>query len=296
MSRIMQVCLALVVPCVVALSGGVAAADKATRESIEFLLKDDVYRLANERVEELQLYGQCRELLKRAKKKLKPTDKLRHSSFEIHPKAVKDGDAWTITVADIPWICDAIDLLIERGTLAKWLKYGEDYEKQLATNPELNSDPNVRIGAGDDYIKGAKACRDGVAKEVAAGATEISWQGKKYAIADAERLCDVLVKWGEYMNASGAANFEKIAPKYRELGVDGDRLKLFVEYDGVYFRGKGCEIITDIKKLVKAKYVYHWLENSDYTHTIRKYTFKGNKYKVSEKTYTTEAKAYKGCK
>jgi hypothetical protein len=46
-----------------------------------------------------------------------------------------------------------------------------------------------------------------------------------------------------------------------------------------------------------AKVLFHWLENADGSHTIRKYSFKGHKLaRISEKTYSKAAKAYKGCK
>jgi hypothetical protein len=264
------------------------------RAEVESDLHEEMERLNSARVEVLVEYGKCRKTLARAKKKLKPTAKLKSFNFGTHPKAVQDGDQWTITVADIPWICDAVDLLIARGTLWTQLESAKNYQTMLAG--DLPLDANARINAGDYDLKGSKTCAAAVAKEKANGATEIKWKDASVAIADAEALCDVLAKWGEHLNASGEANFEKVAPKYRELGIDGDRLRLFVEYDDVSFRGKKCAIIEDLPALAKAKYVYQWLENSDGTHTIRKYTFKKNKYKVSEKTYKTEAKAYKGCK
>ncbi len=265
------------------------------RSEVEEQLHSDMRRLNSSLVDELQEYGKCRAMLAIAKKKLKPGDKLKSPNFERHPKGVKAGDDWTITVADIPWICDAIDLLVQRGTLFTALESAQKFEKILVGKPALDGNPNVRIGAGAYHLELAKTCAASVAKEIGSGATAIVWKGTSIAVADAEKLCGVLVKWGEYMNASGEANFEKVAPKYRALGIDGDRLRLFVEYDDVSFRGKKCVIIDGLEQLAKAKVVYQWLENSDGTHTIRKYQFKGNTWKKSEKTYKTEAAAYKGC-
>ncbi len=280
--------------CLLALSATSAAAD--VRGDVEGQLYQDAYRLSRFSIDELKEYGKCRPMLALAKKKLKPTDKLRSGHFKIHPKAVQDGDDYVITVADIPWLCDEIDRAMTRGTLAATLEDGKRYQEQLAKNPELDTNPNVRIGAGAYDLGRAKTCAADVAKEKAAGATKLDWKGTSYDLSDAEALCAAVGAWGEYMNKSGEANFEKVAPKYRALGVDGDRLRLFVEYENVSFRGKRCEIIDGLEVLAKQKYVHQWLENADGTHTIRTYTFKGNKYSVKDKTFLTEAKAYKGCK
>lgn len=264
------------------------------RTDVESQLHSDTYRLSGFKIDELKEYGKCRATLALAKKKLKPTDKLRSSNFKLHPKAVQDGDDYVIAVADIPWICDEIDRVMARGTLVVALDEGAQKAAALAAKPA--PDERVRIGEGAYYLEQSKTCAAAVAKEVASGATQIEWMSKTYVLADAATSCQALAAWGAYLNQSGEANFEKVAPRYRAVGVDGERLRLFVQYDNVSFRGKRCEIIDGVAPLAKAKYVYQWLENADDTHTIRKYTFSGNRYKISEKTYLTEAKAYKGCK
>ena len=45
----------------------------------------------------------------------------------------------------------------------------------------------------------------------------------------------------------------------------------------------------------KAKKLFVWLEG-DAGYTVRKFTFKGNNYTVSERTYTTQEGAYAGCR
>jgi hypothetical protein len=276
----------------VALSSGIARAD--VQGDVEQEMQDDMYQMASGDVGALTEYGQCRAMLKLANKKLKASTKLRSPAFEKVPNAVADGNSWVITVADIPWICDQVDLTLARGTLWTSLTDGKRLQELLATDPPL--DERAKYKEGDYWIGQAKACTTNLGKEKANGATTLEWQGQSMSLDDAAPLCDVLAKYGDYVNRSGQQNFDKLAEKYRALGVAGDRLELFVEYDDVSFLGKKCVGIDDIKKLVKAKAVYQWLDNSDGTITIRKYTFKKNKYKVSEKTYLTEAKAYKGCK
>jgi hypothetical protein len=268
-----------------------AAAD--VRDDVESQLHSDAFRLSRFNIDELKEFGKCRAALAKARK-LKPTTRLQSGFFNVHPKAVQDGSDWVITVADIPWLCDEIDRAMVRGSLAASLADAKRYRDTLAARPEL--DPRARLGDGDHDRDRAKACEAAVAAERATGATSLAWNGTTYDLAEAAELCKSLAAWSEHMNRSAEANFEKVAPPYRALGIDGDRLRLFVQYANVSFRGRGCEKIDDDAVLARQKYVYQWLENADGTHTIRKYTFKGNRYTVSEKRYLTEARAYAGCK
>ncbi len=62
------------------------------------------------------------------------------------------------------------------------------------------------------------------------------------------------------------------------------------------WRNTKCEKTDDVAELAKAKVLIHWLENANGTHTIRHYTFNGNKVSKTEKSYITEAAATKGCR
>ncbi len=225
--------------------------------------------------------------------------------WDRHPKAVKvaNSNKTTITLAEAVWVCEQWDRRLATEPTAIYIRFAVTYQKD---NPNDYAPEKVAMyskGAGDASIKRGQKCIAGIAELDKAGMandTLVLADGSSITFADGKAACEYVIGHATRFNATIAeahgAKRGEIAAKYEKLGVKGDRLELFIEYDNVSFRGKKCEIIDDIKKLVKAKYVYQWLENSDYTHTIRKYTFKGNKYKVSEKTYTTEAKAYKGCK
>lgn len=162
---------------------------------------------------------------------------------------------------------------------------------------------------GDDWWKGpvdkGTQCGALVDKLVAAGAPTdlaVGWrQTHKWTLAEyKQNVCQALLDWGNELKtgigAAKQADRDKIAAKYKAHGIKGKRLELFVEYDSVYWRGKGCEIIDDVKVLAKAKKLHHWLENDDGTHTIRTYTFKGDNYTSKDKRYKKEKDAYKGCK
>jgi hypothetical protein len=182
--------------------------------------------------------------------------------------------------------------------------------KQHATSSSLGSysqvDPaDFGDGMGQGFVDDGKACHAATDAAIAAGAPDdvaVVIDGVSRTLAQGKvEICDAMVAFGQRLigdiAAAHAAARAEIAAKYEAVGVKGQRLELFIEYDDVYWRGKGCERITDLKKLARAKVLFHWLENSDGTHTIRKYTFKGNKVKsIKDRTYATEARAWKGCK
>ncbi|MBK9034293.1 MAG: hypothetical protein IPL61_24020 [Myxococcales bacterium] len=272
-------------------SADVALAD---RVELEDHLGQAMGQLNRQDVGALREYANCRQSLAAAKKLFRRGDKLRAQAFEHHPQAVKDGDTYAITVADLPWMCDEIDRMVAHATLFESLTMAQSYQRTLATKPA--PDERAHLSEGDESLAQATRCAAAVAAEAAHGATAIEWKGASIPIADATGLCEAIRAWGDYQNASGEANFEKVAPTYRALGIDGDRLRLFVANETVYFRGKRCEKLEDPKALAKARYAYLWLVNADDTHTIRKYTFTGNRYKMVEKTFTFERQAYAFCK
>ncbi|HLL23716.1 MAG TPA: hypothetical protein VK427_16370, partial [Kofleriaceae bacterium] len=116
------------------------------------------------------------------------------------------------------------------------------------------------------------------------------------------KVCEVMVTWANEMvvkiKTAHRGDREKRAAPYKALGVAGAKLELFLEYDTVYWRGgANCQVISDLERVAKVKALFHWLENPDGTHTIRKYTFNGNKVgRPISKTFTTAGAAQRGCK
>jgi hypothetical protein len=153
-------------------------------------------------------------------------------------------------------------------------------------------------------VTSGKACLAAVDAAIAAGAaktTKVKIGGADITLVDGKKYCQAEIDYGTafetFVAAEQGAKRKEIAAKYEAVGISGEKLELFIEYDDVYWRGKKCAIIDDVAALAKATKLYHWLENNDGTHTIRTYVFKGNKVKsVKDKTYKTEKKAYKGCK
>ncbi len=162
---------------------------------------------------------------------------------------------------------------------------------------------------GIEWINGAaeagRSCGAAVDAALAGGVpadAKVKVVADEVTLADGkQKYCDALIAWsksyGERSKQAKAEGDAAVREKYAQHGVKGDRLRLFMEYDDVYWRGKGCEIVDDRAALAKAAVLFHWLENSDGTHTIRRYQLKGPKLvKTTNKTYKTEAAAYRGCK
>lgn len=128
-------------------------------------------------------------------------------------------------------------------------------------------------------------------------------EGVKLGDAKAE-YCQPVLDWGKQrladINGAADAKVAEIAKVYAAVGIKGDRFKLFSSIglpDNSGFLAPGCEKYVDTAKgLAKAKKLFTWFEAEDGSILVTKYTFKGNKYKETEKRYATSARAYKGCK
>lgn len=96
-----------------------------------------------------------------------------------------------------------------------------------------------------------------------------------------------------------ADKHQAIVDVYKKAGIKGKRLELFVEYgmpENTGFYAAGCgTTVESLPALKKAKKLFVWLEGAQ-GYTIRKFTFKGDNYTVSERTYSTQEGAYAGCR
>ncbi len=161
-------------------------------------------------------------------------------------------------------------------------------------------------GSVQGISKKPQACLDALAAMKQAGKSDddtIKLYTGEVTIAEARAACEKLL--AETQAFEGAVTGREQAERaeieaiYKKAGIKGKRLELFVKYgkpDNGGWLARGCTaFVTDVKKLKKAKKLFHWFEN-DGGYVVRTYTFKGNSYKVSEKTYLTQAKAYRGCR
>ena len=71
---------------------------------------------------------------------------------------------------------------------------------------------------------------------------------------------------------------------------------MFAHYDMEWYL-PGCRQSTgDPRKLKTAKVLFQWLTAGDGTITIRKFVFKGDRYRIIDSSYHTEGRAYAGCR
>lgn len=154
--------------------------------------------------------------------------------------------------------------------------------------------------------KKPQACLDALAamtKEGKADGDTIKVNWKDVTIGDARALCEkTLVEatafekevTGREEGRRGAAE-----RKYKEAGMKGERLKLFVDNEtgGFPWYAAGCQAeVTDPKELARAKTLFQWTNGKNGGTLVSKYTFAGDRYKVSSRELFTEAKAYAFCR
>jgi len=176
----------------------------------------------------------------------------------------------------------------------------------VSTQASFSQVDPVSLGRDQSFHDKAKKCFEMVDAAIKAGAPadhKVKIHEKVMSIGEGKTaVCQAHLDWAkeldEKIKTAKAADREKRAAPYKAEGVAGQKLDLFLEYDDVYWRGgKDCQRISDIKQLAKAKALFHWLENPDGTHTIRKYTFNGNKVSGPvSKTYRKASEAQRGCK
>lgn len=124
--------------------------------------------------------------------------------------------------------------------------------------------------------------------------------------AAADKWCGDLVRWSDKFleltkveDAKKAAALEELKAYWKKLKVGGDKLDLFVGYDGyAWYVNKGgyCTEVSGAQQ-AKASVLFHRLSDGEWSWTLRRYQFKGNKLvSTSERHFDTRGKASAGCK
>ena len=152
-----------------------------------------------------------------------------------------------------------------------------------------------------DYLyKAAKECKALVAAAAAGGMAadaKIQTVVREVRFDEMPALCDAIEKHADQLKPVFAEKFAAASAKYKAAGIAGKRLELFAYYNDMEWYFAGCKSSSgDPKKLKAAKALFQWLTAPDGTITIRKYTFNGNNYTITEKEFATEARAYSGCR
>jgi len=233
---------------------------------------------------------------------VKDTDTIRNLDFGAHPKAtpIKEGFGYVyyeVSVAEAGWFCEQFTGRITNLRLRKAI--GDAYDAETWLGDAKPEDSETRF----DISKHPKACLDAIDAATTAGvpaSTELDIKAGKVTLSDARAHCtEMLAKFKAFETEVRQHTDKKQAAleaKYKAVGIKGKRLELFAYYDMEWYL-PGCGSSTgDPKKLKKAKKLFQWLTGDDGLITIRKYTFKGDNYTITEKTTYSEDKAYKLCR
>ena len=153
--------------------------------------------------------------------------------------------------------------------------------------------------------KKPQACLDALAAMTKEGKGDDEKLGlyPEMTIASARAMCEkTLVDATAFEKAvTGREDGKRstVERKFKDAGAKGDRFKLFVdnELSGFPWYEPGCETeVTDPRDLARAKVLFQWTNGKSGGTLVSKYTFTGDKYKVSARELFTEAKAYAFCK
>jgi hypothetical protein len=247
--------------------------------------------------------GECARLTAAEKKKgAKPGDTIT-GDFKGHPKAKPAGDRFSVPFSEAAAICTAHDAQLKIALGQAAIRNAAAYMKDKKGPATAADAKGFNSGAGDSTVSMGKDCIETIDSMIKAGAaptSKLKIDGGEATLEDLKKTCQAAIEYGTAFNGFIAeeqkAKLAEKAKKYEAAGIKGARLALFIEYDDVYWRNTKCEKTDDVAELAKAKVLIHWLENSDGTQTIRRYTFNGDKVSKTEKNYITESAAQRGCR
>lgn len=257
-----------------------------------------------------RLYGgegsaaECKKAVAKGQKAgLKDTDRIYAWRFrELEDDVHFDDDREPyLELGEIATLCDEYDLLRKMvpaaGMQAELLEQVTIYAQQ---------DPkDLAADLGQQFVAKGQKCvevTDQAIRDGAPGDRRTRIGTLELTLAEGRaQICEAAIAFGGKfagdIKAAKQAEFDRVAAKYKKVGIKGDKLKVFVENDNIDWMTKGCQTLTDLKKLAKAKKLFQWWDAPDGTITIRTYTFKGNKVKsIKNKQYAFPEHAYKGCK
>jgi len=216
--------------------------------------------------------------------------------FPDAPSGKLSGSA-VIRVSDAPKLCEAFARNLEAAALKTKVQAGYDMGQWLRlVKPE-------EVPTSTNTVDKPQRCLDAIDAAKAAGAPrdrKLQLNGEQPTLDDARAYCATVLarakEFQEAVNTRVAAEAAARRAKYAKHGIKGDRLELFAHYDMEWYL-PGCRQSTgDPKKLKTAKVLFQWLTAGDGTITIRKFVFKGDKYRIIDSSYDREGRAYAGCK
>ena len=159
--------------------------------------------------------------------------------------------------------------------------YAESARKVIAT-----LDAAVATGADPNIVVDRFGVRESIATRKADFQKVVDWAAG-YAVATEKVI---------------AGKKAAVKERYARFGAAGDKLEWLLYYDpdgtgSTWYVPPSCKGVDDPRALAKAKVLIRWTVDDDGTQHLRRLQFKGNKLvKDTERSFLTEAAAYRGCK
>lgn len=243
----------------------------------------------------------CDAFVKKTIKKVGAGRTVKMYDAEGHPKAVQDGDQWTVQSGDLGWYCDQWRARVYVLQLNAYLGTASRAQMVVDSGYSDEDKKNIR-GGGDELRRLSAKCLELVKKATDRGAdpaTKLKNYADKSTLGEMPARCEVIVQEAAIRDGLWKELSKEFEKPFSDAGAKGDKLAWLVErgpgIDGWYV--KGCKEPKNVKALLKASVWFQWFYPPEGGHMIRRIQFKGNKQvKITEKHYWTEAKAYKGCK
>jgi hypothetical protein len=245
----------------------------------------------------------CYDTLKDAK--LAPDTKIYSSQAFWYKTAQKDAVGTYILPADVEGLCKRYESFyvheyVEAAVMEAW------QQQQTMKRPVegMYESEAKRVGIA------GRLCAEWVDKALAYGFKPTDTvESSRYSMPTIElgkakeTYCQPAIDFEGKMVAAvkqlAADKHQAIVDVYKKAGIKGKRLELYVEYgmpENTGFYAAGCEsTVESLGALKKAKKLFVWLEGPQ-GYTIRKFTFKGDNYTVTEHSYSTQEGAYRGCR
>jgi hypothetical protein len=167
-----------------------------------------------------------------------------------------------------------------------------------------NAEGNDRLGKS--VVQEGKTCVELIdALTAESRKLEVKIGDQTMNLDEGRTICQELVDRGagaaKAKAEEAAAKRAEVEAKWKKVGMKGDRLALFVDNElnggGFDWYAAGCErVISDPRKLAKAKKLFMWTSGSNGGTLVSKYVFKGNKYTETAREFWDEEKAQRYCK
>jgi hypothetical protein len=233
------------------------------------------------------------------------TQRVASYNFKGHPNAqpVERRMVWSLTLVDVTSYCDAIRVV---EAFAQERPIFDDAARALDFYQDADNVQAEAVGAEKiaDVHALAEQCRTAWDQLHALGVPDSLPAGGRISHefgALRRAVCEPLDAAVDAYAAQAKQSADALRAKWERVGLAGERLKVMMDYDAIYWYLPGGQRTDDAKRLARAKVTFQWWTGTDHatglpTHTIRKYRWKGNKLAaVTERAYVGSigARAFK---